>query len=71
MSHWKDLKEFREIVILMVCYNRRVQIKICIPGNPLVAQCLGLCTFIAQAPILIPGGGTTILQAMWCSQREK
>ena len=67
----EGLKEFREIVMLMLCYNRRIQIKICTPGNPLVVQCLGLCTFTAQVPILIPGGGTKILQAMWRSQREK
>ena len=52
-------------------FQQKHTYKNCIPGNPLVVQWLGLCTFIAQAPILIPGRGTAILQAMCCSQREK
>ena len=39
--------------------------------NSLVVQWLGLGTLAAKALGSIPGQGTKILQAMWCSQKKK
>ena len=36
-----------------------------------VVQWLGLCTFSAVVLGLIPGQGTKIPQAEWCSQKKK
>ena len=38
--------------------------------NPLEVQWLGLGTFPAGARGSIPGWGTKIMQALWCSQKE-
>ena len=40
-------------------------------GNFLVVQWLGLRASTAKGPGSIPGWGTKILQAMWCSQKKK
>ena len=40
-------------------------------GNSLMAQWLGLYTFIARDPGAIPGQGTKILKAMNCHQKKK
>ena len=40
-------------------------------GNSLVVQWLGLCALTAEGPVSIPGQGTKILQAVWCSQKKK
>ena len=36
-----------------------------------MVQGLGLCAFTAEGPGSIPGWGTKILQAAWCSQKKK
>ena len=40
-------------------------------GNSLAVQWLGLCAFIAEGVGSIPGRGTKILQATWCSPKKK
>ena len=39
------------------------------PGTSLVVKWLGLCISTAGSPGLIPGWGTGILHAEWCSQK--
>ena len=40
-------------------------------GNSLAVQWLELCTFTAKGLSSIPGQGTKILQAVWCSFKKK
>ena len=42
-----------------------------ITGNSLVVQWLGLHAFTAMGPCSIPGRGTKILQAIWCSLKNR
>ena len=37
----------------------------------LAVQWLGLCALTAEGPGSIPGRGTKIPQAVWCSQKKK
>ena len=40
-------------------------------GNSLAVQWLGLHAFTIVGPVLIPGQGTKIPQAMCCGQKKK
>ena len=55
--------------MVMVYYRKRIRIKISQGGvgNSPAVQWLGLRAFIVEDPGSIPGQGTKIPQATWCS----
>ena len=46
-------------------------LNLCLGGNSLAVQWLGLCVFTAEAAGSIPGEGTKIPQAVWHGQKKK
>ena len=40
-------------------------------GNSLLVQQLGLCAFTAEDAGSIPGQGTEMPKAVWCSQKKE
>ena len=45
--------------------------KMCMSGNSLAFQWLGLRALMAEGPGSTPGRGTKIPQAAWCDQKQK
>ena len=69
-NHWgnanQNNNEISSHTCQDVCYQKNK-----ISGNSLVVKWLGLRAFTAKGQGSIPGQGTKIPQAVWCSQKTK